>query len=72
MNRQDTTVETARREAHSTVDKVASKAEEAASSARDVAHNFGEALDESLRKQPMTTLAFAVAFGFVLGALWKA
>ena len=72
MNRQETLTETAERKAHSTVEKVANRAEEAASSARDVAHNFGGALDESLQKQPMTTLAFAVAFGFVLGALWKA
>jgi hypothetical protein len=25
-----------------------------------------------LQRQPMTTLGFAVAMGFVLGALWKA
>jgi ElaB/YqjD/DUF883 family membrane-anchored ribosome-binding protein len=72
MNRQDTLADTAERKAHSAVENVANRAEEAATSARDVAQNFGDALDESLAKQPMTTLAFAVALGFILGALWKA
>jgi hypothetical protein len=30
------------------------------------------AIKTSLKRQPMTTLGFAVAMGFVLGALWKA
>lgn len=72
MNRQENFSDAAERRANSTVETVANKAGEAATSARDVAHNFGDALDESLAKQPMTTLAFAVGFGFILGALWKA
>lgn len=72
MNRQDTFADAADRKAQSAVENVANRAGEAATSARDVAQNFGDALDESLAKQPMTTLAFAVALGFILGALWKA
>jgi ElaB/YqjD/DUF883 family membrane-anchored ribosome-binding protein len=41
------------------------------SSAGEVAGNFRGALDRSLRDQPITTVAMAVAFGFVLGALWR-
>lgn len=47
-------------------------AQDATHAVRDVAHNFGNALDDSLQKQPMTTLAMAVGVGFILGALWKA
>ncbi len=37
-----------------------------------VAKNFSTAVDKSVAEQPLTTLGMAVAFGFVLGALWKA
>ena len=37
-----------------------------------VADTFYTAIKTSLKQQPMTTLGFAVAMGFVLGALWKA
>jgi|EndMetStandDraft_8_1072994.scaffolds.fasta_scaffold75721_2 ElaB/YqjD/DUF883 family membrane-anchored ribosome-binding protein len=56
----------------STVSDLADRGREASRSVRDVADNFGTALDRSLERQPMTTLAMAVAVGFVLGALWKA
>jgi ElaB/YqjD/DUF883 family membrane-anchored ribosome-binding protein len=56
----------------STVADLAERGREASRSVRDVADNFGTALDSSLERQPMTTLAMAVAVGFVLGALWKA
>jgi ElaB/YqjD/DUF883 family membrane-anchored ribosome-binding protein len=56
----------------STVSELAERGREASRSVRDVADNFGSALDRSLERQPMTTLAMAVAVGFVLGALWKA
>lgn len=36
-----------------------------------VADNLRSAVDSSVKKQPMTTLAIAAAVGFVLGALWK-
>lgn len=56
----------------STVSDLAQRGREASRSMRDVADNFGGALDRSLERQPMTTLGMAVAVGFVLGALWKA
>lgn len=40
--------------------------------ASDVAGNFQTAIDRSVAEQPLTTLALAIAAGFVLGALWKA
>ena len=60
--------------------KVADRAEGLASEAVDqlretgageVAGNFKGAVDKSVKDQPMVTLAFAAAVGFVLGALWK-
>jgi len=56
----------------STMSEVAQRGRDASKSMRDVADNFGTALDRSLDRQPMTTVAMAVAVGFVLGALWKA
>lgn len=56
----------------STVSDLTQRGREASRSVRDVADNFGSALDRSLERQPMTTVAMAVAVGFVLGALWKA
>ena len=44
---------------------------EAAEGVKDVAANFGDALEESLRNRPMSTVAMAAAAGFVIGALWK-
>jgi ElaB/YqjD/DUF883 family membrane-anchored ribosome-binding protein len=56
----------------STVSDLAQRGREASRSVREVSDNFSTALDRSLEKQPMTTLALAVGVGFVLGALWKA
>jgi len=38
---------------------------------QEVADNFKGALDQSVKDQPMATLATAAIVGFVLGALWK-
>jgi ElaB/YqjD/DUF883 family membrane-anchored ribosome-binding protein len=56
----------------STVADITDRGREASRSVREVSENFGSALDRSLERQPMTTLALAVGLGFVLGALWKA
>jgi ElaB/YqjD/DUF883 family membrane-anchored ribosome-binding protein len=56
----------------STVADIAQRGREASRSVREVTDNFGTALDRSLDRQPMTTLAMAVGVGFVLGALWTA
>lgn len=39
--------------------------------AREVGDIMVEAIDESLKKRPYTTLAIAAAIGFVLGATWR-
>ena len=43
---------------------------EAVEAAADVRDNMQGAIDQSLRDRPYTTLALAVGFGFLLGALW--
>jgi hypothetical protein len=45
---------------------------ETAVAVSDVVNIFGNALDQSLRKQPHATVGLAVAMGFFLGAIWKA
>ena len=72
MKRDDNLSQTAGYKAQAAANNAHDKAEEAGASVREVAHNFGNALDDSLSKQPMTTLALAVAVGFILGAIWKA
>jgi ElaB/YqjD/DUF883 family membrane-anchored ribosome-binding protein len=52
-------------------DDVADRAREGADAVRDYANRAADALDDSLQTRPMTTLIGAIAFGFVLGALWK-
>ena len=43
---------------------------EAVEAVADVRDNMQTAIDRSLRDRPYTTLALAVGFGFLLGALW--
>ena len=71
MNGEDTGAKTVGQKAESATAKAESAAYEAADAVREVTHNFGKAVDNSLERQPMTTIAMAVAVGFVLGALWK-
>ena len=52
-------------------DEMAVRAREGADAVRDYANRAADALDDSLQNRPMTTLLGAIAFGFVLGALWK-
>jgi ElaB/YqjD/DUF883 family membrane-anchored ribosome-binding protein len=51
--------------------KVVDAGREAQQNVENVAGNFKEAVDSSVRQQPITTLVVAAALGFVLGALWK-
>ena len=62
--------------------KVAERVEHAAHAVAEQAHDAGErvqavaghvkdAVDKSVKDQPMATLAMAAVVGFVLGALWK-
>lgn len=36
-----------------------------------MAGNVKDAIDRSVKEQPLTTLLVAAAVGFVIGALWK-
>jgi ElaB/YqjD/DUF883 family membrane-anchored ribosome-binding protein len=53
------------------VGRVGEQAQEYAVKAQDAAHQFKPFVEKSLKEQPMTTLAGAAIFGFILGALWK-
>jgi ElaB/YqjD/DUF883 family membrane-anchored ribosome-binding protein len=71
MNREDTQAKNVGQKAESLTAQAENAAHEAADAVREVRDNFGNALDDSLERQPITTIAMAVAVGFVLGALWK-
>lgn len=51
--------------------KVTAQGREAGQQVQQVAGNIKDAVDRSVKEQPMATLALAAALGFVLGALWK-
>jgi ElaB/YqjD/DUF883 family membrane-anchored ribosome-binding protein len=63
------------RRARSNVEDVLSdaqdKGKEAAEAVRDVGDNMVDAIDESLKRRPYTTLAMAVGIGFLFGATWR-
>ena len=48
-----------------------SRGAEAVGAVREVGDTFGEAIDESLKRRPYTTLALAAAVGFIFGAVWR-
>jgi ElaB/YqjD/DUF883 family membrane-anchored ribosome-binding protein len=47
------------------------KGMEAVGAVREVGDNMVDAIDESLKRRPYTTLAIAAAIGFLFGATWK-
>ena len=60
------------------VERFAVKVADVAHQGREVGENFQEvasnvkgSIDKSMEDQPMATLAFAAALGFILGAVWK-
>lgn len=61
--------------AKTTADSVMSdaqaKGQEAASAIGDVSSHFADAIDESIKNRPYTTLALAVGLGFLLGTSWR-
>jgi ElaB/YqjD/DUF883 family membrane-anchored ribosome-binding protein len=63
------------RRAPSSVDDAQAKGQEAVQEAvsamREVSDNFIDAVDQSLRSRPYTTLAIAAGLGFLLGATWR-
>ena len=44
---------------------------EAVGAVREVGDNVVDAVDESLKKRPYTTLALAAGIGFLFGATWR-
>ena len=61
--------------AKSSVDDVVADAQdkgrEAVGAMRDVSDNFVEAIDESIKNRPYTTLAIVAGLGFLFGATWR-
>lgn len=61
--------------ARSSVDGVLSEAgeigTEAADAMREVRDTLADAVEESVQTRPFTTLAMALAAGFVIGAIWR-
>jgi ElaB/YqjD/DUF883 family membrane-anchored ribosome-binding protein len=51
--------------------RVADQGREVGENFQEVAGNVKGAIDRSVKDQPMATLAFAAALGFILGAIWK-
>jgi ElaB/YqjD/DUF883 family membrane-anchored ribosome-binding protein len=47
------------------------KGRDAASAMREVSDHFVEALDESIKKRPYTTLAVVAGIAFLFGATWR-
>ena len=47
------------------------KGMEAVDAVREVGDNMVDAIDESLKKRPYTTLALALGIGFLFGATWR-
>jgi len=48
-----------------------SKGQEAVHAVREVGDTMVDAIDESLKKRPYTTLALALGIGFLFGATWR-
>ena len=47
------------------------KGREAAGAVREVSDNFVEAIDESIKTRPYTTLALVAGLAFLFGATWR-
>jgi ElaB/YqjD/DUF883 family membrane-anchored ribosome-binding protein len=52
-------------------EKISEQMREYGGKAQDAARSFGPFVRQSMKDQPMATLAAAALIGFVLGALWK-
>jgi ElaB/YqjD/DUF883 family membrane-anchored ribosome-binding protein len=63
------------RNARSNIDGVVTDAQakgsEAIGAVRDVSDNLVNALDQSLKRNPYTTLALAIGLGVLFGATWR-
>lgn len=61
----------AMRGAEQTAEELARQGRQASDQIGDVAGELGSALEDSVRRNPLTTLGMAAVAGFVIGALWK-
>ncbi|MGH6771810.1 MAG: DUF883 family protein [Xanthobacteraceae bacterium] len=61
----------ARSNAEDVFAEVQDKGMEAVGAVREVGDNMVDAVDESLKKRPYTTLALALGIGFLFGATWR-
>jgi ElaB/YqjD/DUF883 family membrane-anchored ribosome-binding protein len=50
---------------------VEDRGRDAVDAVREVGDNMAEAIDQSLKHRPYTTLALAVGIGFLFGATWR-
>ena len=71
MERATETVRSATSQATDFADRALEQGREVGARAQNAPVAMREALDTSLKQQPMATLAVVAALGFVLGALWK-
>lgn len=53
------------------VSDASDKGREAASAVREVSDNFVDAIDESIKTRPYTTLALVAGLAFLFGATWR-
>jgi ElaB/YqjD/DUF883 family membrane-anchored ribosome-binding protein len=53
------------------VSDVGARGQEAINAVSEAGDHVMEAIDESLKRRPYTTLALAVVVGFLFGALWR-
>ncbi len=51
--------------------QIGDAAGEATDAVREVRDTFADAVEDSLKERPYTTLALAVGLGFILGAAWR-
>jgi ElaB/YqjD/DUF883 family membrane-anchored ribosome-binding protein len=63
--------QTARESVEGVISDAEAKGQEAVNAVREVGDNVVDAIDESLRRRPYTTLALAVGIGFLFGATWR-
>ena len=53
------------------VSEAQDKGREAVDAVREVSDNFVEAIDESIKTRPYTTLAIVAGLAFLFGATWR-
>jgi ElaB/YqjD/DUF883 family membrane-anchored ribosome-binding protein len=70
-NRGNAAWERARGSVNDAMSDAQDKGREAVGAVRDVSDNFVDAIDESIKQRPYTTLALVAGLGFLFGATWR-